>query len=77
VARLVEADPAALGFGVTPVYDAVPTSLVAACARHGLPLLEVPAAVSFLRISETVSGMHPTPPRRAGRPLSGGEAESS
>lgn len=57
VARLVEADPAALGFGVTPVYDAVPDALVAACARHGLPLLEVPADVSFLRISETVSGM--------------------
>ncbi|HEX6355381.1 PucR family transcriptional regulator [Actinophytocola sp.] len=57
VARLVEADPAALGFGVTPVYDAVPASLVAACARYGLPLLEVPADVSFLRISETVSGM--------------------
>jgi hypothetical protein len=57
VARLVEAGTAALGFGVTPVYDAVPESLVAACARHGLPLLEVSARVSFLRISQTVSGM--------------------
>jgi hypothetical protein len=27
VARPVEADAAALGFGVTPVYDAVPESL--------------------------------------------------
>ncbi|WP_309053323.1 PucR family transcriptional regulator ligand-binding domain-containing protein, partial [Streptomyces sp.] len=35
VERVVEAGAAALGFGVTPVYDTVPAELVAACARHG------------------------------------------
>jgi hypothetical protein len=74
VARLVEADPAALGFGVTPVYDAVPPSLVAACARHGLPLLEVPADVSFLRISETVSGMLAAAERADARRLATAQA---
>lgn len=74
VARLVEADPAALGFGVTPVYDAVPDSLVAACARHGLPLLEVPADVSFLRISETVSGMLAAAERADARRLATAQA---
>lgn len=74
VARLVEADPAALGFGVTPVYDAVPESLVAACARHGLPLLEVPADVSFLRISETVSGMLAAAERADARRLTTAQA---
>lgn len=57
VARLVGADTAALGFGVTPVYDEVPSSLVDSCRRHGLPLLEVPEQVSFLYISQTVSLM--------------------
>ncbi|WP_067964880.1 PucR family transcriptional regulator [Nocardiopsis trehalosi] len=32
----------------------VPDDLVAACARHGLPLLEVPAATSFAEITEEV-----------------------
>ncbi|MEU9706960.1 PucR family transcriptional regulator ligand-binding domain-containing protein, partial [Streptomyces sp. NPDC047981] len=42
VERVVAAGAAALGFGVAPVYDTVPEALVAACERHGLPLLEVP-----------------------------------
>lgn len=74
VAKLVKADAAALGFGVTPVYDAVPEPLVAACARHGLPLLEVSAQVSFLRISQTVSGMLAATERADARRLATAQA---
>ncbi|MFE5243369.1 MULTISPECIES: PucR family transcriptional regulator [unclassified Streptomyces] len=54
VARLVEAGASALGFGVTPVYDTVPDALVAACARHGLPLVEVPPETRFTTIARAV-----------------------
>ncbi|MET9803829.1 PucR family transcriptional regulator ligand-binding domain-containing protein [Streptomyces sp. NPDC006368] len=54
VARVVAAGAAALGFGVTPVYDTVPEELVAACARHGLPLLEVPPRTPFTAVGRAV-----------------------
>ncbi|WP_149181802.1 PucR family transcriptional regulator [Streptomyces sp. TRM49041] len=54
VVRVVEAGAAALGFGVTPVYDTVPDALVAACARHGLPLLEVPPGTTFTAVARAV-----------------------
>ncbi|MET9926235.1 MULTISPECIES: PucR family transcriptional regulator [unclassified Streptomyces] len=54
VARLVEAGAAALGFGVRPVYEAVPEALVQACDRHGLPLLEVPPETPFTTIARAV-----------------------
>lgn len=54
VARLVEAGAAALGFGVRPVYEAVPETLVEACDRHGLPLLEVPPETPFTTIARAV-----------------------
>ncbi|MEV7400914.1 PucR family transcriptional regulator [Streptomyces sp. NPDC091267] len=54
VARLVEAGAAALGFGVRPVHDTVPAELVAACDRHGLPLLEVPPETPFTAIARAV-----------------------
>ncbi|KIF74525.1 regulatory protein, partial [Streptomyces sp. 150FB] len=54
VARVVEAGAAALGFGVTPVYDTVPAWLVAACDRHGLPLLEVPPRTPFTAVARGV-----------------------
>ncbi|GAA2478574.1 PucR family transcriptional regulator [Streptomyces gobitricini] len=54
VARVVAAGAAALGFGVTPVYDTVPEGLVAACARHGLPLLEVPPGTPFAAVGRAV-----------------------
>lgn len=57
VRRLVAAGAAALGFGVTPVHDEVPPDLLAACHRHGLPLLLVPIKTSFLMISQVVSLM--------------------
>ncbi|GGU35320.1 PucR family transcriptional regulator [Streptomyces violascens] len=54
VSRVVEAGAAALGFGVAPVYDAVPDALVQACARHGLPLLEVPPQTTFSGVARAV-----------------------
>ncbi|MFD5032006.1 PucR family transcriptional regulator ligand-binding domain-containing protein [Streptomyces sp. NPDC058405] len=53
-ARVVEAGAAALGFGVTPVYDTVPRALVEACDRHGLPLLEVPPRTPFTAVARGV-----------------------
>ncbi|WP_329120313.1 PucR family transcriptional regulator [Streptomyces sp. NBC_01353] len=54
VERVVEAGAAALGFGVAPVYDTVPAELVAACERHGLPLLEVPPQTPFTAVARAV-----------------------
>ncbi|WP_093800752.1 PucR family transcriptional regulator [Streptomyces sp. Wb2n-11] len=54
VSRVVEAGAAALGFGVTPVYDTVPPALVAACERHGLPLVEVEPATTFSGVARAV-----------------------
>ncbi|WP_415960762.1 PucR family transcriptional regulator [Streptomyces sp. 021-4] len=54
VGRLVEAGAAALGFGVRPVYEAVPEALVQACDRYGLPLLEVPPETPFTTIARAV-----------------------
>lgn len=54
VSRVVEAGAAALGFGVAPVYDTVPPALVAACERHGLPLVEVPPPTTFTAIARAV-----------------------
>ncbi|MBK9741070.1 MAG: PucR family transcriptional regulator [Actinobacteria bacterium] len=55
VERLVAADVAALGFGVGLTHAAIPTSLVAAAERAGLPVLEVPAPVPFVAVSKAVS----------------------
>ncbi|WP_432064574.1 PucR family transcriptional regulator [Streptomyces sp. C10-9-1] len=54
VARIVEAGAAALGFGVTPVHDTVPSALVEACDRRGLPLLEVPPRTTFTAVARAV-----------------------
>ncbi|MGW7430138.1 PucR family transcriptional regulator [Streptomyces sp. NPDC054861] len=54
VERVVEAGAAALGFGVTPVYDTVPAALVAACDRAGLPLVEVPPDTPFTAVARAV-----------------------
>ncbi|GHI20891.1 PucR family transcriptional regulator [Streptomyces hydrogenans] len=54
VERVVEAGAAALGFGVTPVYDTVPVELVEACVRHGLPLIEVPPRTPFTAVARAL-----------------------
>jgi hypothetical protein len=55
VAALAEADVAALCAG-TAERDGgpVPSHVVDACRRHGVPLLEVPVHVSFATVSEQV-----------------------
>ncbi|MFI5672416.1 helix-turn-helix domain-containing protein [Streptomyces sp. NPDC051704] len=54
VSGLVAAGAAALGFGVAPVHEEVPAALAAACARYGLPLLEVPPPTPFTAVARSV-----------------------
>jgi hypothetical protein len=54
VESLVDAGVSALGFGITPVYDAVPKELLKACRDRGLPLLSVPERTPFLAVSQAV-----------------------
>ncbi|MFC9325260.1 helix-turn-helix domain-containing protein [Kitasatospora sp. NPDC057015] len=56
VRGVVGAGAAALGFGVAPVYQEVPPELVAACERHGLPLLRVPVATPFVAVGRAAYG---------------------
>jgi hypothetical protein len=52
-----EATGICLGVGAgAGMPDSAPADLVAACDRHDMPLLEVPDATPFVRISETVIG---------------------
>jgi hypothetical protein len=50
VARVVAAGVAALGFGVAPVHEEVPSHLIAACDRRGLPLLRLPPHTPFVAV---------------------------
>ncbi|WP_063733372.1 helix-turn-helix domain-containing protein [Streptomyces sp. RTd22] len=50
VARVVAAGVAALGFGVAPVHEEIPAELIAACDRHGLPLLRLPPPTPFVAV---------------------------
>ncbi|MCE7010605.1 PucR family transcriptional regulator [Kibdelosporangium philippinense] len=54
VESLINAGVSALGFGVTPIYDAVPRELVKACRDRDLPLLAVPERTPFLAVSQAV-----------------------
>ncbi|WP_148573867.1 PucR family transcriptional regulator [Nocardioides caldifontis] len=54
VRRLRDAGVAALGFGVRPYHREAPAALRRACARWGLPLLEVPGSTPFIAVSRTV-----------------------
>jgi hypothetical protein len=54
VSRIVAAGGAALGFGLAPVHDTVPTALVAACDSHRLPLIEVPPRTTFSGVARAV-----------------------
>lgn len=51
VARLVEAQVAALAFGLGPAHDRIPDALATACADADLPLLYVPPPTPFLTIT--------------------------
>ncbi|MGW3285582.1 PucR family transcriptional regulator ligand-binding domain-containing protein [Streptomyces sp. NPDC001002] len=52
VRQVVAAGVSALGFGVAPVHEEVPPELVAACDRHGLPLLRLPPATPFVAVGQ-------------------------
>ncbi|MFI9603733.1 PucR family transcriptional regulator ligand-binding domain-containing protein [Streptomyces sp. NPDC052043] len=54
VSRVAAAGGAAIGFGLAPVHDTVPRTLVAACEAHGLPLLEVPPQTTFSGVARAV-----------------------
>ncbi|MFE6890402.1 helix-turn-helix domain-containing protein [Streptomyces sp. NPDC057694] len=54
VERIVAAGAAALGFGVAPVHDTVPSGLLAACERRGLALVEVPERTTFSAVGRAL-----------------------
>lgn len=54
VRELVEAGVAALAFGIEPVYDHIPETLLDAARRNGLPVVAVPAHTPFREIVERV-----------------------
>ncbi|MFQ4149873.1 PucR family transcriptional regulator [Arthrobacter sp. LAPM80] len=50
IARLVDAQVSALGFGLDPYFSAVPSTVIDACRELGLPLWQIPASISFAAI---------------------------
>ncbi len=54
IAGLGSAGVTALGFGIAPVFDAVPQPLIDSCDRHHLPLLAIPERTPFLTVCRTV-----------------------
>jgi purine catabolism regulator len=55
VRRLVAAEVVGLGLGVGLSHESVPTHLVTAAERAGLPLLEVPEGTPFIAVTKAVS----------------------
>lgn len=55
VRRLVDARVAAVGFGTEVIRHGTPAELAAACAAHGLPLIEIPYDTPFIAISRWVA----------------------
>jgi DNA-binding PucR family transcriptional regulator len=55
VAAVADAGAVALAAGEA-VFHGIPDDLVAACRRHGLPLIAVPEEVSFAAVTEVVVG---------------------
>ncbi|PRB66501.1 PucR family transcriptional regulator [Arthrobacter sp. MYb213] len=50
IAKLVQAEASALGFGLEPYFSSIPETVRIACARHGLTLLQIPTSVPFAAI---------------------------
>jgi purine catabolism regulator len=57
VARLAQADVAALGLGIGLTHDAPPPELVAACREHDVNLFAVPRPTTFVAISRAAAGL--------------------
>lgn len=69
VQRLVRAQVGALGFGLEPYFPAVPETLVQACRRHNLTLVEVPHSVPFAAVGLEFSQLLESENARAFRQL--------
>ena len=55
VERLIETNAAALVIGLGPRYkDRLPTALVEACEKHGLPLIALRRKIAFIDVTEEV-----------------------
>lgn len=50
VARLVDANVSALGFGLDPYFSAVPPTVIDACRELDLPLWQIPSSLPFAAI---------------------------
>lgn len=50
IAKLVQAQASALGFGLEPYFASIPETVRVACQRHGLSLLQIPTSVPFAAI---------------------------
>lgn len=57
VAGLVASGVSAIGFGVEPEFREVPSSLVEACEKQGMPLLAVPPSTPFLAVSQALGAL--------------------
>src|SRR5690606_33657347 len=57
VERLTRVPVAAVAFAVGPAYKELPKGLVAACTKHDVPLLEVPATVAMLKVFQYIETM--------------------
>ena len=52
---VASAGAAAIGFGLGDVHERVPAALLAACSRHGLPLLTVEHGIPFQAVTELIA----------------------
>lgn len=57
VERLAAAGVPAIGFGTEVIRDGTPDALVAACAAHGVALLEVPYRTPFIAVARAVADL--------------------
>ncbi|MDO9591131.1 MAG: helix-turn-helix domain-containing protein, partial [Microcella sp.] len=57
VTRLAAAGVPAVGFGTEVIRDGTPDALVAACAAHGVALLEVPYRTPFIAVARAVADL--------------------
>ncbi len=57
VERLVEVPVSAIVFATGLAHQALPPGLIAACTRHDVPLLEVPAAVPPLQVNRYIESV--------------------
>ena len=57
VERLALVPVSALAFAVGPAYDALPEALIDACERHEMPLFELPASFSMMKVLQHIESI--------------------